>query len=99
MNMKKLALIAVLGALALFTACGDDESSSESSCTYKDGSLTICEQGPAYEGDEEDCLAEGGKFDSSCETEDAVECKIDGSSVFFYGKDIDQSMCELLTTP
>ncbi len=40
MNMKKLALIAALGAAAIFTACGDDDEDISGSSVQMDCKVT-----------------------------------------------------------
>ena len=66
--MKKLMLLAALGAAAIFTACGDDSSSnsggSEPKCEVKtgDNSATMVQMVPGYGSSETTWKIEGDKI-------------------------------------
>ena len=66
--MKKLMLLAALGAAAIFTACGDDSSSnsggSEPKCEVKtgDNSATMVQTVPGYGSSETTWKIEGDKI-------------------------------------
>lgn len=85
--MKKLALIAALGAAAIFTACGDDDSSDNASCTYKMGQMEICGEGPDPDGEAEDyCKEMGGTFGSSCKGGASLTCSVEDGTIYIYGE-------------
>lgn len=94
--MKKIAFVACLGAAALFTACGDDES-SDFSCTYKEGKITFCEFGSEIDGAEEYCETTGGVVGSSCEEGETLYCEMGEGAVYIYG-DLGENKidCDLL---
>lgn len=88
MNMKKLALIATLGALALFTACGDDESDSTVSCTFKAGSMKFCAETENYPGASTECTNQDGDFGSSCPSGEQKKCELEEETyMFIYAED------------
>lgn len=66
-KMKKLMLLAALGAAAIFTACGDDSSSaggSDPKCEVKTGenSATMVQTVPGYGTNETTWKLEGDKI-------------------------------------
>lgn len=81
--MKKIALIAALGAAAIFTACGDDDS-GEASCTIEMLGVKSCIEGPSAD---EGCADMGGTAGSGCDSGASFTCQEEaGYTSYYYGE-------------
>lgn len=85
--MKKLAIVvAALSVAAVFTACGDDSSSSSGSgtlsCTVEiAGQKTCTEISFATAEQKSACTAQGGTIGSSCASGEDLKCEVNGGEV------------------
>lgn len=108
--MKKLfALTALVAATAMFTACGDDSSSSSqmASCEFKTKNTTVCvagdTEGASRKDIQEFCELAASAYDaaetatvgSGCPTNADLSCKDeDGDVTYYYGEDAKKSSCD-----
>lgn len=94
--MKKLAIVvAALSVAAVFTACGDDSSSSSGSgkvsCTTEEMGMKTCIEATGLTSKEKDeCAEMGGKLGSGCASGEDLKCenvKYEGhtGAVYMYG--------------
>lgn len=108
--MKKLlALTTFVVAAAMFTACGDDSSSSSkmASCEFKVKNTTVCvdgdREGASNKEIQDFCEFAAAMYDaektasvgSGCPAKADLSCKDeDGDMTYYYGEDAKKSDCD-----
>lgn len=102
--MKKLAIVvAALSVAAVFTACGDDSSSSSGSgkvsCTTEVMGMKTCVEASGLSAAEKDeCSEEGGKLGTSCASGEDLKCEVtsEGHTATMYMYNIPAEMKEFM---